>query len=89
MNEEVNIERAKRLKDNEDWIWAKDQLETLINIYESIGTLDYKLSDTSLAKELRRRRGVTSLIRSWLEEIEGTGTLDIAPPTPNTILKTF
>jgi hypothetical protein len=77
IDESVPIERARRLKDNEDWKWAKTKLETIIQIYESIGTLDYRLSDTSLAKELRRRRGVSSLLTSWLEEIEGTGTLDI------------
>lgn len=88
MTEEVNIERARRLKENEDWIWAKNQLETIIQIYESIGTLDYKLSDTALAKELRRRRGVSGLLRSWLDEIEGTGTIPL-PPAQEPLLTRF
>lgn len=84
-SESTDIERAKRLLSNEDFIWAKSKLDAILAVYESIGTLDYKLSDTALAKELRRRRGVTGLINSWFDEIEGTGTMDI-PQTPDTDL---
>jgi len=77
MSEESQIfndgERAKRLKENEDWKWAKHRLEELINTAFSLATLPNYKTATALQREVETRQKAAGLILTWFEEVEGTG----------------
>jgi len=69
----IEQDRGKRLKENEDWKWAKQKLEDCINAVTSIGTLPKGVTATTLQKEIDSRHKAIGLIRTWIEEVEGAG----------------
>ncbi len=84
--EQLDTEVARRLVENPDWKWAKGKLETILTIYNTVGTLDYKLSDAALAKQVRLRKDVVALLQSFMDEIEGTALTAADETNTNTTL---
>lgn len=66
-------ERAKRLKDNEDWKWAKQKLELTIIDYLSFDSVPEYKTATALQNEFNTRKKAAGIVRAWFEEVEGTG----------------
>jgi len=71
---QLEMDRARRLTDSEEWKWAKGKLENMISAVLSIETLaDYKTAG-ALQLEIQARKRAKGLIKSWFEEVEGLAT---------------
>ena len=66
-------ERARRLRDNDDWKWAKGQLTNMIAAVMSIETITEYKTATSLQQEIAARKKAAGLVKAWIEEVEGSG----------------
>lgn len=70
----VEGERAKRLLENEDWLWAKRKLEEITDAILSLDTLPNYKTAGALQNEIITRKKASGLVRAWIEEVEGSGT---------------
>ncbi len=66
-------ERMRRLKESSDWQFAKEKLDKIITIMNSIETLPKGVTATTLQKEIAIRQKAISIIYSWIQEVEGDG----------------
>jgi hypothetical protein len=77
MEEEAQImldgERMRRLKESSDWKFAKEKLDKMITIMNSLETLPKNVTATTLQKEIAIRQKAISIIYSWIQEVEGDG----------------
>lgn len=66
-------ERMRRLKESDDWKFVKGKLDALMTEYLSLSSVpDYKTA-TSLMNEINTRKKAVGIVRTWFEEVEGTG----------------
>ena len=72
MNEEQDIETAKLLVSLPEWRWAKEKLESMMEIYKHANLTG---TDTAVGREYKRRKDVVANITSWIEYIEGSAEI--------------
>ena len=63
----------RRLKESEDWKFAKQKLEMMITAVNALETLPKGVTATSLQKEISVRQKAIAIIHSWIQEVEGDG----------------
>lgn len=61
----------RRLKESEDWKWAKEKLKSLMDTMNSLVGLPKDRDERD--REIDSRIKAIGLVSAWIEEVEGTG----------------